>query len=286
MLLPLVVVLLSTICTLQLVTMLVPLVASSYCRRNPLLGLQQLRSLRMSSSALHTSSGDEGHVFTTYNVLSSSLGSDSYYTSCNPEHLNSNYRLKLLKSKLEEEISRESIIALQELSHAWVNELHPFLLSKNYYLITGLYGNKFNGYMGVGIALPINKYDLVSVDIKRVADTKRFKRSSSKSSSVSGGNGMMARLSGLVANKISSALSRLGLKKSRVAFWDSVMSRHNQMVCVRVVDKHSKQSLVVGAYILHDTYFPSHQHACIYMIVVSYLFRYLPHAMHVQATLR
>lgn len=255
-----------TICALQLVvTMLVPLVASSYCRRNPPLhGLQQLRGLRMSSSVLHASSGG-GHVFTTYNVLSSSLGSDSYYTSCSPEHLNSNYRLKLLKSKLEVEISRESIIALQEVSHAWVNELHPFLLSKNYYLITGLYGNKFNGYMGVGIALPINKYDLVSVDIKRVADTKRFKsRSSSKSISVTGGTGLMARLKGLVVNKVSSALSRLGLKKSKIAFWDSVMSRHNQMVCVRVVDKHTKQSLVVGAYMLYDPYFPSHQHECIH----------------------
>lgn len=264
---PRVVVLLSTICALPLVvTMLVPLVASSYCRRNPPLhGLQQLRGLRMSSSVLHASSGGGGHVFTTYNVLSSSLGSDSYYTSCSPEHLNSNYRLKLLKSKLEVEISRESIIALQEVSHAWVNELHPFLLSKNYYLITGLYGNKFNGYMGVGIALPINKYDLVSVDIKRVADTKRFKsRSSSKSSSVTGGTGMMARLRGLVVNKVSNALSRLGLKKSKIAFWDSVMSRHNQMVCVRVVDKHTKQSLVVGAYMLYDSYFPYHQHECIH----------------------
>lgn len=242
-------VVLSTICAIQLVTMLVPLVTSSFCRRNPPLGLQQLRSLSMSSSALHSSSSGGGHVFTTYNVLSSSLGSDSYYTSCSPEHLNSNYRLKLLKSKLEVEISRESIIALQEISHAWVNELHPFLLSRNYYLITGLYGNKFNGYMGVGIALPINKYDLVSVDIKRVADTKRFKsRSSSKSSSSSDGTGMLARLRGLVIKKISSTLSRFGLKKSKVAFWDNVMSRHNQMVCVRVVDKHTKQSLVVGMY--------------------------------------
>jgi len=184
------------------------------------------------------------HVFTTYNVLSSSLGSDSYYTSCNPEHLNSNYRLNLLKGKLEVEISNESIIALQEISHAWVNELHPFFLSKGYYLITGLYGSKFNGYMGVGIALPMNKYELADVDIKRIADTKKIKRSSNRSNPTTG---LMARLRSAY-NILSSTVSKLGLKKSNVevSFWDSVLSRHNQMVCARLVDKQSKQSLVVG----------------------------------------
>jgi len=229
MLIPVAVVVLSAISSLF--AMLVPLTC---CRKMTPFGSRQFRF----SSTLHAASSE--HVFTTYNVLSSNLGSDNYYTSCKSEHLNSNNRLKLLKSKLEVEISHQSIIALQELSHSWVNELHPFLLSRNYYLITGLYGNKFNGYMGVGLALPINKYDLVAVDIKRVADTKRLKKLSNKSSS------MTARLRGLVYSKLSRALIRLGLKKSKVAFWDSVMSRHNQMVCVRLVDKHSKQRLVVG----------------------------------------
>ena len=39
-----------------------------------------------------------------------------------------------------------------------------------------MYGKKFNGYMGVGIAVPTEKYNIVSTDITTIADTKKFQR--------------------------------------------------------------------------------------------------------------
>jgi len=62
---------------------------------------------------------------------------------------------------------------MQELSLEWTGKLHCFFASRNYYLITTQYGNKFNGYMGVGIAYPMSKFILQEGDITRIADTKR-----------------------------------------------------------------------------------------------------------------
>ena len=71
----------------------------------------------------------------------------------------------IVKKKLEKEIADKSIICLQELSIAWNSNLHTFFSQNKYILITGMYGKKFNGYMGVGIAVPYEKYDIVATDI-------------------------------------------------------------------------------------------------------------------------
>ena len=82
---------------------------------------------------------------TTYNVLSSSLGGADYFTSCKPEHLDANYRLKQLKKKLDIEIEAKAIICLQEVSTPWAGALHVYFANRGYHMITGLYGKKFDG---------------------------------------------------------------------------------------------------------------------------------------------
>lgn len=89
---------------------------------------------------------------TSYNVLSTHLGAPDYFTSCNPKYLDANYRLNKLKEKLDVEINQNSIICLQEVSNTCAGSLHSYFSKKGYHFITGLYGNKFNNYMGVGIA--------------------------------------------------------------------------------------------------------------------------------------
>ena len=100
----------------------------------------------------------------------------SYYTSCNPEWLDANYRYNKLIRKLDIQISESSVICLQELSLEWTGRLHSYFVNRNYYLVTSQYGNKFNGYMGVGIAFPLERYSLQDVNITRIADTKRLTR--------------------------------------------------------------------------------------------------------------
>jgi len=56
----------------------------------------------------------------------------------------------------------------------WCGELHTFFERHNYSFIHSLYGSKFNGYMGVGVAFPRSGFDLEATDISRVADTKQW----------------------------------------------------------------------------------------------------------------
>ena len=51
-----------------------------------------------------------------------------------------------------------NMMASQEVSTSWAGPLHTFFASHNYHLITGLYGDKNSGYMGVALALPVLKY--------------------------------------------------------------------------------------------------------------------------------
>ena len=113
------------------------------------------------------------HV-TTYNVLSSSLASPDYYTSCKPENLDQKTRYARLIAKLDKQIGKDSIICLQEVSLLWAGQLHAYFNKRGYYFATGLYGHKFNGYMGSAMAIPINRYEIANCEITRVADTKPY----------------------------------------------------------------------------------------------------------------
>lgn len=68
----------------------------------------------------------------------------------------------------------QPVIALQEISTAWAGRLYPFFLSRDYEFITSHYGKPFNGYMGVALAYPRGKYDLLDADIKRISDVKAW----------------------------------------------------------------------------------------------------------------
>ena len=154
-----------------------------------LLALQTIGSLRISPlilvRALHTRSARARIVrplisrmddirITTYNVLSSRLAPPDHFPSSKPEHLNSEYRFKLLTKKLSEEIESNAVICLQEVSMEWAGRLHTFFAQNNYRFVTALYGRYFNGYMGVATAWPDEKFELLSTNIKKVGETVRF----------------------------------------------------------------------------------------------------------------
>jgi mRNA deadenylase 3'-5' endonuclease subunit Ccr4 len=82
----------------------------------------------------------------TYNVLSSSLCSASYFSHVADEKFcSSKYRLEGLLTKLSTEIDKNAIICLQEVSLAWTGKLHAFLEAKNYGFVVSNYGTRFNG---------------------------------------------------------------------------------------------------------------------------------------------
>jgi mRNA deadenylase 3'-5' endonuclease subunit Ccr4 len=88
----------------------------------------------------------------SYNLLSSHLSSPSYYTTINPDYLDPSKRLTVVIKKIENEIKesndeRPTIFALQEVSYDWAGALHTFFANRGYHLTTGLYGQRFNGYV-------------------------------------------------------------------------------------------------------------------------------------------
>ncbi len=109
----------------------------------------------------------------SYNVLSSSLCSPAHFTTVFPEHCASQYRFHRVCGRLELEMRQQHpVVCLQEVSLEWAGKLHAFFERNGYTFIVSNYGNKSNGYMGVGVAYPRVKYELKGVDVTCVADTK------------------------------------------------------------------------------------------------------------------
>lgn len=111
------------------------------------------------------------HRITSYNVLSSHLAGPDHFKMCNPAFLDRDYRYKKLIEKLLPEISLQAVINLQEVSNDWGGKLSAFFAQHNYHFFTALYGHTFNGHMGVGIAVPIDKYDVLDVDLCTIGTT-------------------------------------------------------------------------------------------------------------------
>lgn len=115
----------------------------------------------------------------TYNILSSHLASPTHHTKCDPEQLEASTRLPKILSKLQDELDHckdkdePVIFCLQEVSHDWAAALHTFFAEQNYHLVTALYGKKFNGYMGIATAFPMDKFETLQVDLCRLSDKKK-----------------------------------------------------------------------------------------------------------------
>jgi len=181
----------------------------------------------------------------SYNVLSSHLASPSHFTTLDPTHLEASNRLPLIFQKLEDEITKgkNTIVCLQEVSYDWASAFHTWFANRGYHFITGLYGKRFNGYMGVGVAYPTQVYETLDVDISRLSD-KRI-----------GGWPVEPEPSTTtkVWNGISSLwkvpLQTVGLASSPERdHWEISENRFNVLVTATLRDKTSGKSFCVGNY--------------------------------------
>jgi 2',5'-phosphodiesterase len=215
--------------------------------------IMSLSTTALSSSAVSDFSAVNSKPIvkvTTYNVLSSHLCEPEYFMACKPEFLDPKYRLKQLKLRLDKETTDGAIICLQEVSTLWAGALHAYFASKGYYFVNTAYGHRFNGYMGVGIAVPLSRYQIEDVDITRVADTKRGGPRPPKAPLP-----LQLIKSWLIEPIIKLLRAFNILRPVEESAWALTGSRSNQMVCMRLVDKVANQaansstsSFVVGTY--------------------------------------
>eukprot|EP01134_Creolimax_fragrantissima_P001361 CFRG1361T1 len=111
---------------------------------------------------------------TSYNILSSHLCEPSHFRTCDPEHLDYRNRQQIILKKLTPEIEKKSIICLQEVSRTFAGALHVHFAKHNYHFVTGLYGKRFNDYMGVGIAWSTDTYETVDVEVSKLSDSIKW----------------------------------------------------------------------------------------------------------------
>ena len=182
----------------------------------------------------------------SYNVLSSHLASPSHFTTLDPTHLEASNRLPLIFKKLDEEIESSKsnvVLCLQEVSNDWAAAFHVWFANKGYHLVTGLYGHKFNGYMGVAIAYPTAAFETVDVDISRLADKRigGWPRAPKPS--------MTDSILKTVKPLWTMPLGYLGLwKKPKEDHWSMSGRRYNILLTTTLRDKQSGEAFCIGNY--------------------------------------
>jgi mRNA deadenylase 3'-5' endonuclease subunit Ccr4 len=171
----------------------------------------------------------------SYNILVPKLAEKpGFYYLCDPQYLDMNYRWNLIQSMLKGEIlnNKNTIICLQELSRTMLPKLKLFFHRLNYTLYYKLYGEHYNDYMGVGIAIP-RSITLVSLSIINIADRIRS---------------FLYDKQGNVVNLIHQLWkdSRNEHKKTSSDPWDAAMTKRNELVCLQVIVDQTP--LCIGTY--------------------------------------
>jgi 2',5'-phosphodiesterase len=188
-------------------------------------------------------------------LLPTQLAPASSYPTCNPDHLLASNRLPVILEKLESEIKADphnTVVCLQEVSYEWAGAFHTFFANKGFHLVTGNYGKTFNGYMGVCTAWPTADYEVLDVDICRLADTReegwpKFEKKSFV-------DGVVARFSGL----LDGAMKQVGWKEDKETppdHWTLSQRRFNVLVTTTLRDKKSGQAFSIGNYHMPCAYY-------------------------------
>ena len=237
------------------------------------------RSAAMSASVVAAAAARGRVRVATYNVLSQTLARGDHFASCAPAALDPAARLERVKAKLEDEVERGSVVCLQEVSMSWAGELHTFFDRRGYTFLETLYSSPFSDYMGVGLAVPRERYELAGVQIKRIADAKAWPAELDEAVEAEGivGKGKRKRRGG-VGGVLKGAL-RLPIrlwravvgggsggdgsggagppawmagekKKARSAYqhWLDSRRRNNRAIGVRLRDVRSSSEFVVATY--------------------------------------
>lgn len=92
----------------------------------------------------------------SYNLLVPKLAQPKFYPECERKYLNWSYRFDLIRFHLKQEIvyNRNTIVCLQEVCRQTLPELKELFHQLKYILLFDLYGEEFDDYMGIAIAIP------------------------------------------------------------------------------------------------------------------------------------
>ncbi len=142
--------------------------------------------------------------------------------------------------KLDKEVAEGSIICLQEVSKLWGGKLHQYFANRGYYMVTSLYGNIWNGYMGVATAVPLKDYEILAVDITKIADTKKMIKKPKPT--------LIQKVIAAIHGHFLYVAKLLGMWKPPFDVWKESLRRSNEVVTVRLQSKSGGRPFVLGTY--------------------------------------
>jgi len=119
----------------------------------------------------------------------------------------------------------------------WAGNLHGMFARAGYHLVLSLYGHQHNGYMGVGLAVPLDRFEVMQVQLDRLSDTKPWP----KQPSVDIWTRWMTRIRLWI-------LSLLQWKQPNECPWHIARQRYNVMVSTKLRCKVTSQAFNVSTY--------------------------------------
>lgn len=180
----------------------------------------------------------------SYNILSSSLASPSHFHTCDPLDLDAATRLKRVLTKLEAPVASRSIICLQEVSLAWSGQLHAFFANRGFHLMLASHGTYFNGYMGEGLAFPLDLYEAVDLRIERLTDMTDWPiRPKPK-----GLSGLLNTISSRFQKALCALIDHQPRRTSKREPWDHARGRYNRFIFARLRSRTNGARICVGTY--------------------------------------
>ena len=182
----------------------------------------------------------------TYNILSSHLSNPSWYKNCNPENCIPENRFIKILEKIKKSIDECAIIGLQEVSRDWIGKLYVFFEERGYHMIDSLYGYPKNGYMGILIAYPRNKFILEDCKIFRVSDNIY----SLPKNEIININPIEKYINNLIScfNPIKNLLFKQESIEKEVDIWGLATSRYNTSIFCRFKMKENNSIFCVSNY--------------------------------------
>ncbi len=115
--------------------------------------------------------------------------------------------------------------------------------NRGFHMVTGLYGRKFNGYMGVALAWPTEEFETIDVDISRLSDTRSWPPKDEKSF-----------WSNILETAVSFPFKLLGKKEEKDP-WEYAEQRMNVITSVTLKDRTSGTAFCIGTYHMPCAYF-------------------------------
>lgn len=142
-------------------------------------------------------------------------------------------------------MASRSIICLQEVSLEWSGPLHAFFANRGFHLLLASHGSYFSGYMGEGLAFPLDLYEAVDLKIQRLTDAMSWPAKPNLQG--------VARVFAELSDRVRKAAFALFAPKKPRRFryrepWAHARARYNRFIFARLRSRTNGARICVATY--------------------------------------